>query len=178
MAALVLVVVAVAAPTHADWSGQRGDSGEWQPFASLRDQTGNQLVVLEWMVFGQSEWDCLPPDCHWREATWRVTNHTTEELFWLKLGARSYSCRNGYSERKSSAGLGKRILRPGAKVRLTSSSEADGRAVGYRDQLDSSECSFISEAAFDSAAGALRFAIRDDKPVKPWTDYGPVTLDE
>lgn len=68
IATFVLAAVALVAPAQAEWLG-------WEPFASLRDQQGNQIVVVEWQQYRLSE------SPRKSKATWWITNNTAEELF-------------------------------------------------------------------------------------------------
>ena len=175
-AAIMLVAAGLAAPASAS-SHPKGWT-EWMPFASLRDQQGNQMVLLEWSTYIRVDGTLKDYSHRNAEVNWRITNNSTEFLFWISMGDRTYTCSNGHTEHKGAIDIGPRMLKPGRLIRLSSKSERTGRHPGHVDSIDGKNCPHITEAEFESAATVLRFAINDDKPIKPWTDYGPVTLDE
>ena len=149
--AVFVLVLAVAMPAHADgWTG-------WKTFAS------HNGVVLEWRTYSHREHDT--------KADWRVTNNTTEGLYFLFLGTRIYTCSNGsdaFPHLRSS--FGDLELSPGASVTFS-----DGGVANYvgADHIDRASCPSIAEAAFDKGTSwALEFAVRNPHgPVKPWMEH-------
>ena len=141
---------ALAAPAHADgWT-------DWKTFAS------HNGVVLEWQTYSHPEHDT--------KANWRVTNNTTEALYFLFLGTRIYTCSNGsdaFPHMRSSFGGAE--LSPDSSVTLS-----DGSA-NYvtADHIDSASCPSIAEVAFDKGTSwALEFAVGSPlEPERPWLEH-------
>ena len=143
-------IFAFAAPADADgWTN-------WKTFAS------HNGVVLEWRTYSHPEHDT--------KANWRVTNNTTEGLYFLFLGTRIYTCSNGSNavpHMRSSFGGAE--LSPGSSVTLS-----DGSA-NYvtADHIDRTSCASIAEVAFDKGTSwALEFAVGSPlEPEKPWMEH-------
>lgn len=141
----------LSAPAYAEgWS-------DWKLFAS------HNGVVLEWRTYSHPEHD--------KKADWRITNNTTEVLFNLALGTRTYMCSDGsVAFPKMRSNLGGLELRPGASVATSGSGAAD--YIGA-DHIDRASCPRIVEASFDEGVSwALEFGVGGPyEPVKPWMEH-------
>lgn len=146
------LLLAGVVPAYADgWT-------DWRTFAS------HNGVVLEWRTYSHPEHDTM--------ADWRVRNNSTEALFFLFLGTRTYKCSSGSDAfphlRQSLPGdVG---LWPGDSVTLS-----DGGAANYvrADHVNRAECPRIVEAAFDKGVSwALEFSVGSPHALaKPWMEH-------
>lgn len=149
--ALLASLLIVASDLSGQWT-------PWQTFATLYSPRGEPMVVLEWQA--------RPGDgLSYTSARWRVTNQTTQRLWDVSIGRKTYICSSGMTVTRGGemAGRGLHdILDPGESD--TTFSDSVGPA---------KECPAVNSAEL-SASSAVRFSLERGGVRKDWSAYGTV----